>query len=647
MKNLLFQNEEFLSGLGLTILNSLWLVTIVVVIAFVLLKLFKLTAKEKYDLIFTTQILALSSVVFLFFWAQHSITNTIVPNADDTIGQLTEVNNPASEIIAPEKSFQWNGQLLSRYLGCFWLAGLLLLTTWKFMNWRFTMRLRKNGLLTIPEHWQKKFNLIAEKMDFDRRIVIHTSAKVVGPMMIGYLKPMILVPIGFFSDLAPAEIEAIILHELAHIKRRDYLHLLIQQIINLILFYHPAIWLLDKMAKQERENACDDYVVGITGDPKTYVKALGTMQLNFSKTQNKMAMNLLNDKNAVLNRLKRLVGEEPRQKVSGKFLVLPAILLISVILLSFSSQTDKTPETDTISKSIEYLQPDYTHGDTSIITLQEVKPIKVKEKQQKGKSKIKVVEVKDEKINADELIEIVEVKEELPEIIEVIIEQPEKMEGVVSEKEVQEVVIEEVPEVEEVISEQPQEIRDTIPLAEREELLMLQLKELREKYERLQAETRAVMKQKKHDVIQKEQNEAVKAQIQALKEREIAEKYKREAEQIRMKAELAKVQAEVKQRMALVEKERALAMRSNNNNRVNYDKLISIMNEDGLKIKQGDKIKFKVDKQNVYLDGIKLSDKLANRYRKLLHGYIGAGGDAGTATVIITPKQTDISFKKN
>ena len=208
-------------------------------------------------------------------------------------------------------------------------------------------------------------------------------------------------------------------------------------------------------------------------------------------------------------------------------------------------------------------------------------------------------------------------------------------------------MIEEVPEVEEVISEQPQEIRDTIPLAEREELLMLQLKELREKYERLQAETRAVMKQKKHDVIQKEQNEAVKAQIQALKEREIAEKYKREAEQIRMKAELAKVQAEVKQRMALVEKERALAMRSNNNNRVNYDKLISIMNEDGLKMKQGDKIKFKVDKQNVYLDGIKLSDKLANRYRKLLHGYIGAGGDAGTATVIITPKQTDISFKKN
>ena len=73
------------------------------------------------------------------------------------------------------------------------------------------------------------------------------------------------------------------------------------------MFYHPAIWLLDKMAKQERENACDDYVVDTTGDPKTYVKALGTMQLNFSKTQNKMAMNLLIDNNVVFDDIKKVV----------------------------------------------------------------------------------------------------------------------------------------------------------------------------------------------------------------------------------------------------------------------------------------------------------------------------------------------------
>ncbi|MEL6560777.1 MAG: M56 family metallopeptidase [Bacteroidota bacterium] len=644
MKYLLAQNGEFLSGLGHTILHSLWLVTIIAAVAFTLLKSFKLTAKEKYDVVFAAQLLSFASVILLFFWSQNTVTSSVVLMADHApVNQVIEPIADESEMVQPSNAFLWNGFAYSRYLGCFWLAGLLLLSVWRFMSWRFTMRLRNTGLLAIPENWQERFNQMVERMNFSRKVAIHTSTKVVSPIMIGYLKPLILVPMGFFSDLAPAEIEAVILHELAHIKRKDYLHLFIQQIINLIMFYHPAIWLLDKMAKQERENACDDYVVDTTGDPKTYVKALGTLQLNFSKTQNKMAMNLLNDKNDVLNRLKRLLGEEPRQKVGGKFFVLPVILLISLVLLSFSSEKATGSDNSADQLVTDYLIPDHSAvADTSIIV---EKPVKIKEKRQKEKNKTKVVEVKKPKKSVSELI----VVEELPaELVEVIVEQPEQITEILADEEVSEIaIVEEVPELFEVIVEEPPVIPDTVPGSEREELLIVQLKELRERFERLQLEKRAEVNEKEREKLEKARIELAKAQYVALEQRAKAESEKHEALKAQQTAELAKLRAETMQKMAMLEKEKALNIKAKISRQISYEELITKMNEDGLKVKQGEKIKLKVQEQSVYFDGKKLSDKLSSRYRELLWGYIRAGIKTGSATIIMTPNQTDITFKKN
>lgn len=650
MRYLFAQNAEFLSALGHTILHSFWLVTIIAAIAFILLKSFKLTAKERYDVLFAAQLLSLASVILFFFWSQNTATNSQVLMTDHKpVDQVIQLVTDVSEIERPAHTALWNGFAYLRYLGCFWLAGLLLLSIWKFMSWRLTMRLRNTGLLAIPRHWQEQFSLMTERMNFSRKIVIHTSTKVVGPVMIGYLKPMILVPMGFFSDLAPAEIEAIILHELAHIKRKDYLHLFIQQIINLIMFYHPAIWLLDKMTKQERENACDDYVVDTTGDPKTYVKALGTMQLNFSKTQNKMAMNLLNDKNAVLNRLKRLLGEEPRQKVSGKFFVLPVILLISLVLLSFSSE--KVIGSDGVINQLvtenQLIDPSVL-ADTSIVVIEEEKPVKIKGRGKKAKNKLNVVEIKESKRFVSEQVVVEEVREQPPEIVEVIIEQPEQIREVLADNEVyEEVIVEELPKVMEVIVEEPWVRPDTVPGFDREELLIRQLKELREDYERLQLEMKSEIDDKEREKLEKARIEAAKAQYKALGELTKAEFHKRQALQAQQAAELTKLEAKAMQEMAMLEREKALALRASISNRLNYDEMIVKMNEDGLKVKHGEKIKFKVQKQSVFFDGKELSDKLTSRYRRLLSGYISTDVETGSATVIMTPNQTDITFKKN
>src|SRR5205823_6807755 len=104
------------------------------------------------------------------------------------------------------------------------------------------------------------------------------SALVEVPTLVGWLWPVILLPASAISGLAPAELEAILVHELAHVRRHDYLINLLQTGVETILFYHPAIWWLSRRVRQEREHCCDDIAVSLCGDPIAYARALSTME---------------------------------------------------------------------------------------------------------------------------------------------------------------------------------------------------------------------------------------------------------------------------------------------------------------------------------------------------------------------------------
>ena len=94
------------------------------------------------------------------------------------------------------------------------------------------------------------------------------------PCMMGYFKPVILLPFTLSTYLSAEEVEAILLHELAHIKRGDYLVNLLQQVIGILLFFNPCMLLINKIINEERENCCDDLVVEATASPLIYAKAL-------------------------------------------------------------------------------------------------------------------------------------------------------------------------------------------------------------------------------------------------------------------------------------------------------------------------------------------------------------------------------------
>src|SRR6185437_12084034 len=98
------------------------------------------------------------------------------------------------------------------------------------------------------------------------------------PVVLGHFRPVILVPLGFLAGLLPDQVEAILLHELAHIRRSDYLMNVCQRVIEALLFYHPAVWWISQVIRAERENCCDDMVVDLRGDAHAYAEALTTLE---------------------------------------------------------------------------------------------------------------------------------------------------------------------------------------------------------------------------------------------------------------------------------------------------------------------------------------------------------------------------------
>lgn len=164
------------------------------------------------------------------------------------------------------------------FLTCAWLAGVLTLSTRLLFTWIQVQRLQQRGVQSPrPEH-QALLQRLAERLRISRTVRLLESLVVEVPTVIGWLKPVILLPVASVNSLTVQQLEAILAHELAHIRRADYAVNLVQSLIETLLFYHPAVWWMSARIRQEREHCCDDLATSISGDAVSYVSALVRME---------------------------------------------------------------------------------------------------------------------------------------------------------------------------------------------------------------------------------------------------------------------------------------------------------------------------------------------------------------------------------
>ena len=225
---------------------------------------------------------------------------------------------PAGESPVPSAILPWVVSL--------WLAGVTALCSRLFGGWVLTMRLRSRLVRPAPAEWQQALRRLAARLGVSRRVRLLVSSWIQAPASIGWLRPVILVPVGALAGLPPEQVEALLLHELAHIRRHDYLVNILQSAIEALLFYHPAVWWVSGHIRAERELCCDDAAVSITGDAVAFARALAGLQ---SSSPSSLGTAIAANGGSVADRIARLLG---RRRPATRSLSAPGALAAGALL---------------------------------------------------------------------------------------------------------------------------------------------------------------------------------------------------------------------------------------------------------------------------------------------------------------------------
>jgi len=162
-------------------------------------------------------------------------------------------------------------------LTAIWLVGVVLLSLRFIGGLVVAQRLKRRFTRPADAEWQALVDRLCVRIGVTRAVRLCESAIAEVPTAIGWLSPVILVPAGMLAGLSPAQVEAVLAHELSHIRRCDYLVNIVQSMVETLLFYHPAVWWISRQIRDERENCCDDMAVVACGDVVAYARALAQL----------------------------------------------------------------------------------------------------------------------------------------------------------------------------------------------------------------------------------------------------------------------------------------------------------------------------------------------------------------------------------
>jgi beta-lactamase regulating signal transducer with metallopeptidase domain/Leucine-rich repeat (LRR) protein len=348
-------SEEITQRMGWVLVHFLWQGCIVMALMWCLMKaLGKASSNSRY----LTACLGLSLMMLspaATFWAiqsQNHVTATYtMPLQPAGITETPNTENNQQQIVVSNiettvnpKTFQHavNDLIQSVLPYCVigWMLGVAGLSLWYLGGWHQLQKLRKIGTKTVSQEIQEKTLELARQLGIRQAIHIVESVLVQTPTVIGWLKPMILLPASALTGLSQEQLKALIAHELAHIKRCDYIVNIVQTIIEILGFYHPAVWWMSRQIRMERENCCDDMAAALIQDRKEYAKALFSME-EIRSLQLRLAVAASGGK--LENRIGRLLGKHSAQREKPGWTPIALIGGLMTVLILSIAVTAQTP----------------------------------------------------------------------------------------------------------------------------------------------------------------------------------------------------------------------------------------------------------------------------------------------------------------
>ena len=226
-----------------------------------------------------------------------------------------------------------------------YVTGVAVMTIKLTLDLLQLQQIRKNQVLPIDEAWEKHLQKLAAQLRIPRRVKLLISQYIQVPVMIGFLKPVILLPIAMFNNLTAEQLEAILLHELAHVKRNDYLLNIFQSIVETILFFNPFVWWISKNIRLEREHCCDDLVLAGQVQPLQYAKALVALE-EYRLTVNALAMAAADNKQHLFHRIKRIMEMKTKNINYTQKLLAVMIIAVGLVSIAWLNPSNKDEQRD-------------------------------------------------------------------------------------------------------------------------------------------------------------------------------------------------------------------------------------------------------------------------------------------------------------
>ncbi|TAF63931.1 MAG: hypothetical protein EAZ55_12555 [Cytophagales bacterium] len=373
--------NKFVEALGWTLLHSIWQGAVVaVLLAITLILLRKNSSKLRYIVssIALTAMLVASAATFLSIFLQNTAKTTQLQSQYLQQGKEMQANQTL--YIQLEKSTIENAWDLLNFFSAYfsqhlplivtiWFLGVIVLMLRFLGAFAYLQRLKHYRTFVVEKHWQQKVNQLAERLEIKKKIQLLESSVAQVPMVIGYFKPVILVPLGTLSGLSPAQVESLLAHEVAHIYRNDYLVNLLQSLVEIVYFYHPAIWWMSNQIRNERENCCDDIAIQLTQDNLTFARTLAMIEEMRYIAAPQMAMAINGQKGILLQRIKRIVSQNQKNATFSEGFWAAFILLIFLFTASFQAKAfleekqDEAKNTTTQKETLKETKrnPQYSH----------------------------------------------------------------------------------------------------------------------------------------------------------------------------------------------------------------------------------------------------------------------------------------------
>ena len=210
-----------------------------------------------------------------------------------------------------------------------WIAGVMAFSIRLVGGWFAATRLRLTAASPAPPEWQQTLERLAQRIGVSRPVRLLVSGAVEAPAVIGWLRPIILTPAAALTGFPAGYLEALLNHELAHIRRHDFLVNMLQRTAEALLFYHPALWWVSRQIRIERELCCDDLAVAASGDVLTYARALAELE---SLRPAHVSLAVAANGGSLVNRIRRLLALSERDSHTLPGLGAASITSVLIVL---------------------------------------------------------------------------------------------------------------------------------------------------------------------------------------------------------------------------------------------------------------------------------------------------------------------------